>query len=92
MKLCEKRSIALYFLLRERFQDKEFDLGEAWDVAKGYFTKKVFLNVFKRLVKLGLATRISTGRYRLEDVCKLLEDVSREYLDQRSRSASSSSS
>ena len=90
MKLCEKRTLALYFLLRKRFGSSKFNIGDAWDVSKSYFTKKVFVHLFKRLKRLGLVIQITETEYELVDLCEVLERSITEYLTQRSRSSSSS--
>ncbi|ALU12399.1 hypothetical protein EYM_03330 [Ignicoccus islandicus DSM 13165] len=89
MKLCDKRVLALYFLLRSKFNEDVFNIGEAWEVSRNYFTKKVFMNLFKRLKKLNLIVQLSPMEYKIQDLCSILEESSFRYLSQRSKSSSS---
>ena len=78
----DKREASFYWLLRNKLGER-FNLGEALEVASPYFSKKVALNIMKRLTKLGLLKKVGPQEYELVDLEEWLSERAREYLEAR---------
>jgi len=72
-------------LLYRRFGHDSFNIGEALEALKPYFSNKLGISLLKRLSKMGLAEKVGTMEYKLVDLMEWLELKSAEYLEGRLR-------
>ncbi|ABU81360.1 hypothetical protein [Ignicoccus hospitalis] len=84
-----KREMSVYYLLKKRFGDR-FNLGEGLEVLSPYFSRKVALNIIKRLTKLGLLEKRGNFEYAIVDLEEWLGKRTEEYLEARKGRHSSS--
>ncbi|MEM0374285.1 MAG: hypothetical protein QXL33_05575 [Sulfolobaceae archaeon] len=85
MRWIKKREIVIYFLLYKKFKYETFNLGEAFEVLKPYFSKKVIISTLKYFNKIGLASRLSEFNYRLYPFEEFLFMFTYDYLQLRNR-------
>ncbi|TRM97639.1 hypothetical protein DJ527_11790 [Sulfolobus sp. F1] len=84
MRWLKKREVIIYFLLFKKFKYDKFNLGEALDVLKPYFSKKVSYNSISYMSKIGLITKLGSLEYKLnpfEDFVLIF--LGKSYLDRR---------
>jgi len=83
MRWLKKREIVIYFLLYRKFGYNVFNLGEALDVLKPFFSKKVSLSAIKYMQKIGLINKVDFLEYRLSNFNEYIYLMSIDYLKRR---------
>ena len=83
MRWLKKREIVIYYLIRRKFKDDKFNIGEVFDLLSPYFSKKVIKNTFSYLVKIGLIVKLDKMEYRAIPFEEYLNDISLKYLKRR---------
>jgi hypothetical protein len=83
MRWLKKREIVIYFLLYRKFGYNVFNLGEALDVLKPFFSKKVSLSAIKYMQKIGLINKVDLLEYRLSNFDEYIYLMSIDYLKRR---------
>jgi len=83
MRWLKKREIVIYYLIRRKFKDNKFNIGEVFDLLSPYFSKKVIKNSFSYLVKIGLIVKLNKMEYRAIPFEEYLNVVSLKYLKRR---------
>ncbi|MFP3217372.1 MAG: hypothetical protein RXQ99_02065 [Acidianus sp.] len=83
MRWLKKREIVIYFLLYRKFGYNVFNLGEALDVLKPFFSKKVSLSAIKYMQKIGLINKVDFLEYRLSNFDEYIYLMSIDYLKRR---------
>ncbi|MEM0363507.1 MAG: hypothetical protein QXH75_06880 [Sulfolobaceae archaeon] len=84
MRWLKKREVIIYFLLFKKFGYNKFNIGEAYDVLKPYFSKKVTNHSINYMSKIGLISKLNEVEYRLnpfEDF--ILTFLAKPYLERR---------
>ncbi len=84
MRWLKKREVVVYYLLYRKFRFDKFNVGEALDTLKPYFSKKVSLSVIKYLSKKGLVNSLGNSEYSLVPFEEFLYLTSYEYIKRRS--------
>jgi len=85
MRWIKKREVVIYFLLYKKFKDEVFNIGEAFDVLKPYFSKKVIINTLRYFSKIGLASKVSEFNYRLNSFEEFLFLFTYDYIQLRNK-------
>jgi hypothetical protein len=83
MRWLKKREIVIYFLLYRKFGYNVFNLGEALDVLRPFFSKKVSLSAIKYMQKIGLINKVDFLEYRLSNFDEYIYLMSIDYLKRR---------
>ncbi len=86
----KKRELAAYFILYKSFGEETFNVGEALDVLSSCFSKKISLNIIKRLCKIGLIIKVSHNTYKVGNLEKWIESIIEGYLKNRCAHGSTS--
>ncbi|MCI2414887.1 MAG: hypothetical protein MPF33_06550 [Candidatus Aramenus sp.] len=84
MRWLKKREVVVYYLLYRKFRFDKFNVGEALDTLKPYFSKKVSMSVIKYLSKKGLINSLGNSKYSLVPFEEFLYLTSYEYIKRRS--------
>ncbi|WP_345725206.1 hypothetical protein [Saccharolobus caldissimus] len=84
MRWLKKREVIIYFLLFKKFNYNKFNIGEAFDVLKPYFSKKVSYHSISYMSKIGLITKLNELEYRLNPFDDfILTFLAKSYLERR---------
>lgn len=78
-----KRELAYYFVLKNAFQDRVFNLGEAFDILILFGSKRVARKIVKKLMLLGFLEKVGDINYRVKELEPALLASLREYIVQR---------
>ncbi|MCC6015935.1 MAG: hypothetical protein LM582_02715 [Desulfurococcaceae archaeon] len=78
-----KREIAYYLILKQVFQNRIFNLGEALDILTLFGSKRTTRKIIKILVSRGLLERVDVYQYKVKDLESSLLLNLRAYLAQR---------
>lgn len=78
-----KRELAYYFVLKNVFQDRVFNLGEAFDILILFGSKRVARKIVKKLMLLGFLEKVGDINYRVKELEPALLASLREYIVQR---------
>ncbi|AEE94293.1 conserved hypothetical protein [Acidianus hospitalis W1] len=70
-------------MLYRKFGYNVFNLGEALDVLKPFFSKKVSLSAIKYMQKIGLINKVDFLEYRLSNFDEYIYLMSIDYLKRR---------
>jgi hypothetical protein len=85
MRWPKKREIIIYFLLYKKFGTNKFNIGEAFDLLKPYFSKKIVLSSLRYMNKVGLITKLSEYDYRVSKFEEYISLIIYEYLELRKK-------
>ncbi|BDC19932.1 hypothetical protein HS5_28220 [Acidianus sp. HS-5] len=83
MRWLKKREVIIYFLLYRKFGYNNFNLSEALDILKPFFSKKVSLSAIRYMQKIGLINNINFLEYRLSNFDDYVYLMSIDYLKRR---------
>ncbi|MEM0371609.1 MAG: hypothetical protein QXG46_01000 [Ignisphaera sp.] len=78
-----KREVAYYVVIRQVFEDRPFNIGEALDVLAILGSKTIARKIIKKLVSRGLLEKIDNTTYRAKNFDDVLATILKEYIVER---------